>query len=308
MIPVFFLMGPTASGKTELAMRVADVLPVDIISVDSLLVYRHFDIGSAKPDASLRQQYPHALVDIREPEEPYSAGQFREDALTCIAETRARGRIPLLVGGTGLYFRALERGIDHLPGADQRLRQQLMKEAEQVGWPALHQRLAGLDPQTAATIAANDQQRIQRALEIILHSGAPVSATRHWQSDFPGPLHKIILRPPRDWLHRRIHHRLDQMLAGGFLDEIDALYRQHYAADLPALRAVGYRQYFEVCNGLLSLPEAYNAALAATRQLAKRQDTWFKKEEADLWLNPDDTTSKSALLQYLTRQIASKLG
>ncbi|MBU2851067.1 tRNA (adenosine(37)-N6)-dimethylallyltransferase MiaA [Acidithiobacillus ferrivorans] len=297
MIPAIFLMGPTASGKTDLALRLADMLPVDIISVDSLLVYRHFDIGSAKPSPALRQQYPHALVDIREPDAPYSAGLFREDALRGIALARERGRIPLLVGGTGLYFRALERGIDALPPADPALRESLMAAAETAGWPALHQRLATLDPETAASIAPHDRQRIQRALEMILSSGAPISAHRHWQGEFPGPLYKIILRPPRTWLHQRIAQRLDAMLAEGFLEELESLRQRHYAPELPAMRAVGYRQYFAWHDGLYSAAEAYQAALAATRQLAKRQDTWFKRELAHCYLDPAQGDAASQLLQ-----------
>ena len=297
MIPAIFLMGPTASGKTDLALCLADMLPVDIISVDSLLVYRHFDIGSAKPSPALRQQYPHALVDIREPDAPYSAGLFREDALRCIALARERGRIPLLVGGTGLYFRALERGIDALPPADPVLRESLMAAAETAGWPALHQRLATLDPETAAGIAPHDRQRIQRALEMILSSGAPISAHRHWQGAFPGPLYKIILRPPRTWLHQRIAQRLDAMLAEGFLEELESLRQRHYAPELPAMRAVGYRQYFAWHDGRYSAAEAYQAALAATRQLAKRQDTWFKRESAHCYLDPAQGDAASQLLQ-----------
>ena len=307
MIPAIFLMGPTASGKTELALRLADALPVDIISVDSLLVYRHFDIGSAKPSLALRQQYPHALVDIREPDEPYSAGLFREDALRCIALARERGRIPLLVGGTGLYIRALERGIDTLPPADPALRQSLMAAAETAGWTTLHQRLATLDPETAAGIAPHDQQRIQRALEIILASGQALSGSRHWQGAFPGPLCKIILRPPRSWLHQRITQRFDVMLNEGFLDEIADLSARHYAPELPAMRAVGYRQYFAWHDGLCSSAEAYQAALAATRQLAKRQDTWFKRESAHYYLDPSRDDASSLLLQMATRPVQGEV-
>ena len=303
MIPALFLMGPTASGKTELAMHIANQLPVDIISVDSLLVYRHFDIGSAKPDCALRQQYPHALVDIREPDEPYSAGLFREDALACITRARARERIPLLVGGTGLYFRALERGIDELPPADPQIRGKLLEEAAQEGWPALHERLAALDPQTAAGIQPYDQQRIQRALEIIQQTGAPLSQLRQWQGAFPGPLLKILLRPPRAWLHDRIQQRLDLMLQEGFLEEVAALQQRHYAPDLPAMRAVGYRQYFARLNGEFTAAEAYAAALAATRQLAKRQDTWFKRESANLVLDPAEDQAWKSLPNWIRQQM-----
>ena len=306
MIPAIFLMGPTASGKTDLAMHLADALPVDIISVDSLLVYRYFDIGSAKPSLTLRRRYPHALVDIREPDEVYSAGLFREDALHAIASARERGRIPLLVGGTGLYFRALERGIDVLPPADPDLRHHLSGTARTAGWPALHQRLAELDPQAAAAIAPQDQQRIQRALEIILSSGAPLSAHRRWRGRFPDPLIKVILRPPRPWLHRRIARRLDAMLAQGFLGELEALRQRHYAATLPAMRAVGYRQYFAFCDGRCSGDEAYAAALAATRQLAKRQDTWFTREAADLYLDPSANGVAARLLQRVTPLLSER--
>ena len=301
MIPAIFLMGPTASGKTELALSLADALPVDIISVDSLLVYRHFDIGSAKPSLALRQKYPHALVDIREPDEPYSAGLFREDAQRCITLARERGRIPLLVGGTGLYFRALERGIDALPPADPALRRSLMAAAEAAGWSVLHARLATLDPHTAAGIAPHDQQRIQRALEIILGSGQAISGSRGWRGAFPGPLCKIILRPPRSWLHQRITQRFDIMLNAGFLDEVADLRARRYAPELPAMRAVGYRQYFAAYDGICSTEDAYQAALAATRQLAKRQDTWFKRESAHYYLDPSSEDASSLLLQMVTR-------
>lgn len=288
MIPAIALMGPTASGKTALALVLADAFPVEIISVDSVLVYRHFDIGTAKPDRDLRSRYPHALVDIREPDQPYSAGSFREDALAEIAAARARGRIPLLVGGSGLYFRALERGIDVLPTADPQFRQRLTEEGAALGWPALHQRLAALDPDTAASIAAHDRQRIQRALELIHHTGKPLAGQRQWQGKFPGPLRKVILQGPRGWLHQRIEQRLQAMMAAGFLDELRHLQAQHYAPDLPAMRAVGYRQLMPYLEGLCPLPEALAAAAAATRQLAKRQETWLRQESSDLHLDPSD--------------------
>lgn len=295
MIPAIALMGPTASGKTALALLLADAFPVDIISVDSVLVYRHFDIGTAKPDPELRARYPHALVDIREPDQPYSAGSFRQDALAEIAAARGRGRIPLLVGGSGLYFRALERGIGVLPTADPQFRRCLSEEGAALGWPALHQRLAALDPVTAGQIATHDRQRIQRALELIHHTGKPLAGQRQWQGEFPGALRKIVLQGPRGWLHQRIEQRLQAMLAAGFLDELRHLQAQRYAPELPAMRAVGYRQLMPYLEGLCPLPEALAAAAAATRQLAKRQETWLRQESRDLTLDPSEETAANSL-------------
>ena len=275
MIPALFLMGPTASGKTDLALALADTLPVSIISVDSLLVYRHFDRGSAKPSRELRARYPHALIDIREPEAVYSAGDFCRDARIAIEEARRGGRIPLLVGGTGLYFRALERGIAELPAASSEYRAALAARAEREGWPALHAELAALDPARAQAIDPRDRQRIQRALEIHRFGGP---TERRWAQGLEGPILKVALCPPRAVLHQRIASRLEAMISTGFLEEVEMLHRRYGPQDLPAMRAVGYRQFFAWQRGDIRLDEAKQQALAATRQLAKRQETWLRGE------------------------------
>ncbi|MBU2753874.1 tRNA (adenosine(37)-N6)-dimethylallyltransferase MiaA [Acidithiobacillus sp. CV18-2] len=298
-LPTLFLQGPTASGKTALALRLADTFRVRLISVDSLAVYRHFDLGSAKPDPALQARYPHALIDIREPEEIYSAGDFARDARAEIAAARADGQIPLLVGGTGLYFRALERGIADLPPADPVLRQQLQREAERVGWPALHQRLAQQAPERAAAIHPHDAQRIQRALELL----AEGKTMELWQGGLSGPLWKIVLQPARAELHERIAVRLQAMYAAGFREEAATLFGRYGDADYPACRAVGYRQLFAWLRGECSLPEAEQAALYATRQLAKRQATWFRAEEADWRLSSADGRQADAVVAEIRQRL-----
>ena len=278
-----FLMGPTATGKTALACALADHFPVELVSVDSALVYCGLDIGAAKPDAHTLRNYPHALIDIRDPAEPYSAAQFRDDALTAMQAITARGHVPLLVGGTGLYFRALEQGLSEMPSADAEVRERLRAEAERAGWPALHARLAQHDPETAARIRPNDAQRIQRALEVITLTGetptALHAATRDAQQ-FPYRVLKLALIPAnRDALRERIAARFDAMLAAGFLEEVKRLRaRGDLHADLPALRAVGYRQAWEYLGGTGSKDEFRQRAIDATRQLAKRQTTWLRGE------------------------------
>jgi tRNA dimethylallyltransferase len=277
--PAIFLMGPTASGKTALAVSLIERFPLEIISVDSALVYRGMDIGTAKPDAATLARAPHHLLDIRDPGEAYSAAAFRDDALRLMAEITARGRVPLLVGGTMLYFRALLQGLDDLPRADAALRRQLEAEAAERGWPALHAELAGVDPETAARLAPNDSQRIGRALEIFRLSGKPMSALLdRTQADLPYRVLQLALIPSdRAVLHQRIADRFDAMLAGGLLDEVKSL-RQAYALtpDLPAMRAVGYRQAWAHLDGEISLDELRETGIAATRQLAKRQLTWLR--------------------------------
>lgn len=310
-IPALFLMGPTASGKTGLALALhaeAEVgrLPfagADLISVDSAQVFRQMDIGTAKPDAATLSRAPHALIDILDPAESYSAARFREDALRLVAQSRARGRLPILVGGTSLYFRALQYGLSDLPAADPIVRARLEAEAAAQGWPALHSRLAALDPAAGAKIKPNDQQRIQRALEILEVSGRPRSA--HWaaprSAGLPGTIVKIALMPPeRGALHAAIAERFRQMMAAGFLDEVRALKaRGDLHPALPSIRAVGYRQLWEHLEGQGSLIEAVERGVIATRQYAKRQITWLRSEADTEWIDPK--TGDAALARVVER-------
>jgi len=277
-----FLMGPTASGKTALACELADRFPVELVSVDSALVYRGLDIGAAKPDAATLARHPHALIDIRDPVQPYSAAEFRDGALAAMRAITARGRVPLLVGGTGLYFRALQRGLSELPEADPALRARLTDEAACIGWPAMHARLARLDPAAAARIGPKDAQRLQRALEVIALSGRPLSELQRGGRGeaFPWRVLKLALLPAdRAPLHARIAERFDAMLAAGFLDELRTLRaRGDLHADLPAIRAVGYRQGWEHLDGQSDAAGFRERAIFATRQLAKRQITWLRAE------------------------------
>jgi tRNA dimethylallyltransferase len=280
--PAIFLMGPTASGKTALACALSERFSVDLISVDSALVYRGLDIGTAKPDQATLARYPHRLIDIRDPAEPYSAADFRDDARAAMQEITARGRVPLLVGGTGLYFRALQHGLSQLPEADPALREQLSAEAATLGWPAMHRRLAQLDPTAAARIGSNDAQRVQRALEVIALTGRPLSEQQRGGSGerFPWRVLKLALLPTdRAPLHERIAQRFDTMLADGFLDEVRALRaRGDLHVDLPAIRAVGYRQAWEHLDSQSDAAEFRDRGIFATRQLAKRQITWLRGE------------------------------
>lgn len=287
-----FLMGPTASGKTALACALADRFPLELVSVDSALVYRGLDIGAAKPDAVTLQRYPHALIDIRDPAQPYSAALFREDALAAMQAITARGRVPLLVGGTGLYFRTLERGLSALPAADADVRARLQAEAARDGWPALHARLALRDPVAAARIRANDAQRVQRALEIIELTGASlgqVHAHVAAHARLPFRVLKVALVPAdRGGLRERIAQRFDAMLAAGFLAEVKHLReRGDLSSELPALRAVGYRQAWQFLDGECSQAEFRQRAIDATRQLAKRQMTWLRRECDARTFDPD---------------------
>ena len=289
------LMGPTASGKTACALALAQRLGGEIVSVDSALVYRGLDIGAAKPTADEQAQVPHHLIDLREPWQPYSAAEFANDARIAINDIVARGKVPILAGGTGLYFRALLDGLSDMPEADDAVRAQISTEAQAQGWTALHAQLAEVDPIAAARIHATDAQRIQRALEVYRLSGRPISA---WQREARGqrlPLKvlKLVLAPPeRAILHARIERRFDAMLEAGFLDEVRALrslppLQAHPTPlDLPALRAVGYRQAWEHLEGLSSPAEFRERAIAATRQLAKRQFTWLRGELDGRWFDP----------------------
>ncbi len=297
------LMGPTASGKTRYAIELVKRLPVDIISVDSALVYRGMDIGTAKPDAETLRLAPHRLIDIRDPADPYSAADFSADALREMEAIIQTKRIPLLVGGTMLYFRALEQGLSELPGADPEVRQQLENETRQFGLEVLHHRLAAIDPVAALRIHPNDPQRIQRALEVYEVTGSTL--TEHFEKRplKKAPYHflKIVLSPPeRGVLHERIGRRFSDMLTQGFLGEVDNLYqRKDLHAELPAIRAVGYRQAWAHLDGRLDAEEWVERAVIATRQYAKRQLTWLRSEGDTHWLDPDQSQSLDKLLDLV---------
>lgn len=275
------LLGPTASGKTAAALAFAQRFPVEIISVDSALVYRGMDIGTAKPTEEERAVAPHHLIDIIDPTEAYSAAQFCSDALKLVAGIEARGRIPLLVGGTMLYYMALTRGLNELPEANPEVRAALDEEAARDGWPALHARLGAVDAETAARLAPNDSQRIQRALEVFMLSGRALSAilkepkrTREGEPEFV----PIALEPSdRSVLHKRIEKRFDSMLEGGFLDEVERLRaRGDLSPTMPSMRCVGYRQAWEYLDGVVDYKTMRDKGVFATRQLCKRQLTWLR--------------------------------
>ena len=274
------LMGPTASGKTRLAIELAQQMNGEIISVDSALVYRGMDIGTAKPSAAERAEVPHHLIDIVDPHDAYSAAMFAADARRLIAEVRARGRAPLLVGGTMLYAKALFGGLHDLPSADAEVRARLDREAAAIGWPGMHARLAAVDPVTAARLAPNDSQRIQRALEIVELTGEPMSALLARPAPPPdaGAFRLLSLEPAdRAWLHRRIAQRFDAMLRDGLLEEVRRLRaRGDLDPSLPSIRSVGYRQAWAHLDGECDLDALRERGIAATRQLAKRQLTWLR--------------------------------
>lgn len=276
-----FLMGPTAAGKTALACALAAQFPLDIVSVDSALVYRGLDIGAAKPDAATRGRFPHRLIDLRDPAQPYSAADFVADAEREMALIASERRVPLLVGGTGLYFRALQHGLSDLPDADPLVRARLSAEAASIGWPAMHARLATLDAVAAARIKPTDPQRIQRALEVIEITALPLSSQQGGPPRrFGYRVLKLALVPEdRAALHERIALRFEAMIKAGFLDEVKGLRaRGDLNADLPALRAVGYRQAWQHLDGQLEADEFRRRGVFATRQLAKRQLTWLRSE------------------------------
>jgi tRNA dimethylallyltransferase len=278
MSAAVLLLGPTASGKSALALDLAQQLGAEIVSIDSAQVYRGLDIGSAKPSAAERARVPHHLIDLRDPADPYSAAEFLRDASAAIAGIRARGRLALVVGGTMMYARALRQGLAPLPSADPGLRAQIERDAQALGWPALHARLREIDPVTAARLAPADRQRISRALEVFALSGRPLSELQRATAPGDATLRTVALMPAdRARLHARIAQRFDAMLAAGFLEEVRALRaRGDLHAELPALRSVGYRQAWEHLATGTPFAQFREAAIAATRQLARRQLTWLR--------------------------------
>jgi tRNA dimethylallyltransferase len=304
------LMGPTASGKTDLAVWLVERFPLEVVSVDSALVYRGMDIGTAKPDAATLARAPHHLIDLVAPTETYSAGQFKRDAERVMAEISARGRLPLLVGGTMLYFRALGGGLDELPPADPGLRAELEARGERLGWPALHAELAGLDPRTAARLKPNDSQRIQRALEVCLSTGGTMSALldkrpRH-EPDQDAWLEFALFPEDRSWLHRRINQRFAQMLDRGLVEELESLrHRYPLSPTLPAMRCVGYRQAWRYLAGEIDMAALHEQGAAATRQLAKRQLTWLRSWSGAIKLECADTGIQDALAWRIEAALSS---
>ncbi|WP_407292502.1 tRNA (adenosine(37)-N6)-dimethylallyltransferase MiaA [Stutzerimonas zhaodongensis] len=311
--PAIFLMGPTAAGKTDLAVELAQVLPCDLISVDSALVYRGMDIGTAKPSAELLEAYPHRLIDIRDPAQSYSAAEFVEDALAEMAKSTAAGRIPLLVGGTMLYFKALIDGLADMPAADPDVRAALEAQARTEGLAALHRQLAEVDPQSAARIHPNDPQRLVRALEVFQVSGISMTEHRARQSAqkagggtpeggvLPYTVAQLSIAPAqRQVLHQRIEQRFVQMVEQGFVEEVETLRRRpDLHAELPSMRAVGYRQVWCHLDGDYSAQEMVERGVVATRQLAKRQLTWLRGWEGVHWLESSACDNLPRALKYL---------
>jgi tRNA dimethylallyltransferase len=305
--PAILLMGPTASGKTAVALEIARALPCEIVSVDSALVYKGMDIGTAKPDAEALQAVPHHLIDIIEPHETYSAARFRDDALAAMREITERGRIPLLVGGTMLYFQALVEGLNELPQADPMIRLVIDTMAQEEGWPAVYARLKQVDPATAARLDPNDKQRVQRALEIYYISGKTMAdlLQKPRYVYFPYTPIKIALIPDeRALLHERIEKRFVHMLEAGFVSEVERL-REEYGLDatMPAMRCVGYRQALQHLSGDLTPEELLSQGVAATRQLAKRQLTWLRSIDDATVFECFDETLAATVLAHVRREL-----
>lgn len=299
------LMGPTATGKTAIALEVAARAPVEIVSVDSAMVYRGLDIGTGKPPPTVLESVPHHLVDILDPRDRYSAGAFVRDAAAATTAITSRGRVPLLAGGTMLYFHSLFEGLSSLPEGDAAVRAGIEARAAERGWPALHAELAGIDPESAARIAPHDRQRIQRALEVHAITGRPMSAltaARDTPAKGTEPLRIALMPEDRGALKRNIEVRLRAMIAAGFVEEVDALRRlPGMRAELPAARAVGYRQYWRHVKGEYDADEAFRRTLAATRQLAKRQLTWLRRMDCDLRIPSDDATVVERIIGAMER-------
>lgn len=308
--PVIFLMGPTASGKTPLALYLHEHLPVDIVSVDASQVYRGMNIGTAKPTLEQRARAPHRLVDIRDPAQRYSVAEFRTDALREIEEITRRGRIPLLVGGTMFYFRALEFGLSDLPSADADVRARLAEDAASAGWAALHARLSARDPETATRIDPHDAQRIQRALEIIELTGEALSARTRRMPPEPAPyrfVHVALVPRDRARLHDRIGQRFYAMLELGLVAEVECLYKRgDLSPNVPSMRTVGYRQVWEYLTGRLTYNQMANEAIAATRQLAKRQLTWLRQYRGKASVFDSLEKIEHSCLRYLHQCVAGR--
>lgn len=301
--PAIFLMGPTAAGKTALAMQLYDKLPCELISVDSALIYRTMDIGTAKPTKGELAQYPHHLIDIIDPKESYSAAQFRQDVLVLMQDITNRGKIPILVGGTMMYFNALTKGMADLPQADEAIRQQITALADEQGWPAVHEQLKLVDELSAARLAPNDSQRLQRALEVYRISGKTLS--EHWREQelqkLPyNVLNLAVMPQQRATLHERIAQRFEIMLQQGFIEEVEALYqRKDLNLDMPSMRCVGYRQAWMYLEGDLSKSQMIDKGIIATRQLAKRQITWLRSWQDLHWLALESTDLTARVLKLL---------
>ena len=290
--PVLFIMGPTASGKTDLALQLFDHQQVEIISVDSALIYKGMDIGTAKPDHETLSRYPHALVDILDPIESFSASEFVEQATRLINVAHSKGKLPVLVGGTILYFKALAEGLATMPKANPALRREIERQAEQEGWPALHEKLSKLDPASGRRLKPLDQQRIQRALEVVLSTGKSIETFWHEQTskEHPWEIIPLALMPKdRSWLHKRIEQRFDLMIAEGFQHEVERLRaRGDLHLDLPSVRCVGYRQMWQYLDGDYDWEAMKFKSVVATRQLAKRQMTWLRGWQNATVLDPED--------------------
>ncbi len=316
--PALFLMGPTASGKTSLTVALREKFPLDIISVDSALVYRGMDIGTAKPDKSLLKRAPHALIDIRDPAQSYSAAEFRKDALMEMETITAKGRVPLLAGGTMLYFKALSGGLADMPAASVEVRARIEKRARQVGWQTMHSELAAKDAETAARIHPNDPQRIQRALEVIELSGRKMSELHRQQHELNPEkgtardwdyrvLKIVVCSQSRQELHARIERRFDQMLDQGFMDEMEGLKaRRDLSPSLPSMRCVGYRQAWSYLEGEISFDEMRQKTLAATRQLAKRQLTWLRRESSALWYDLEVESAHETVYETVSQFLENR--
>lgn len=306
-LPVVFLMGPTASGKTDLAMKLYDHMPCEIVSVDSAMIYKGMDIGTAKPDQETLARYPHRLIDICDPSEAYSAAEFRMDALKQIEEIRSAGKVPILTGGTMLYFHALRNGLANLPEADAAVRERLLQEAEAEGWAAMHARLAEVDPESAKRLNPNDAQRLQRALEVYEITGR--SMTDLWaeqekqKPDFP-IVSLAVMPQERSELHDRIARRFDIMLEQGFVDEVRTLWdRGDLNLQMPSVRCVGYRQVWEYFAGTWDYDTMKFKGVVATRQLAKRQVTWLRSWENLNWIDTHDTNLLQNALKFIEGSI-----